>query len=118
MKYGFELEFFCEKVDPTWDGTLKEGMTDSPMVPCLVPAGLPYDECGWLVEVRSEPHADLRCAIALLQAEVEKVTEQAKAKGNTARNWTGNVMKMYIWLPNYNALQAFWATQQQTTIEL
>jgi hypothetical protein len=36
----------------------------------------------------------------------------------TARNWTGNVMKMYIWLPNYNALQAFWATQQQTTIEL
>lgn len=81
MKFGFELEFFCQKVDPTWDGTLTEGMTDSPLVPCLVPPGLPYDECGWLVEVRSEPHSDIRKAIALLNAEVELVTGQAKEKG-------------------------------------
>jgi hypothetical protein len=81
MKFGFELELFCEKVDPSWDGTLTDGMLDSPMVPCLVPSGLPYDECGWLVEVRSEPHTDIRKAIALLNAELELVQQQAKAKG-------------------------------------
>jgi hypothetical protein len=81
MKFGFELEFFCEKVDPNWDGVLTEGQIDSPMVPCLVPSGLPLDECGWLVEVRSEPHSDIRKAFALLDAEVESVKEQAKKKG-------------------------------------
>lgn len=70
MKFGFELELFCR----------------TPMIEnvggqyCLVPDGLPYDECGWLVEVRSEPHTDIRKAIALLNAELESVTEQATKK--------------------------------------
>jgi hypothetical protein len=66
MKFGFELEAFV------FD---KEGQ------PCLVPAGLPYDECGWLVEVRSEPHDDPSKAIHLLQAETEKTIKQAEEKG-------------------------------------
>lgn len=66
MKFGFELELFCISADDK---------------PCLVPAGLPYDECGWLVEVRSEPHSDVRKALALLNAELECVDRQAAEKG-------------------------------------
>lgn len=71
MKIGFELELFCRKP--------LENQTGGDY--CLVPAGLPFDECGWLVEVRSEPHNDLRKAIALLNAELELVREQATKKG-------------------------------------
>lgn len=67
MKFGFELELFCRT-------PLKD---DKGGDVCLVPTDLPYDECGWLVEVRSEPHSDVRKAIALLNAELEAVTEQA-----------------------------------------
>lgn len=70
MKFGFELELFCR--------TPIEGEVGGKY--CLVPPGLPYDECGWLVEVRSEPHYDLRKAIALLEAETIAVTEQAAKK--------------------------------------
>ena len=61
IKIGFELEAFCLK--------------DKPI---LVPTELPYDECGWLVEVRSEPHTDVEKAVHLLLAE-KKVVE-AKAR--------------------------------------
>jgi hypothetical protein len=71
MKIGFELEMFC--LD-----SLEEDK-----FPCLVPEGLPYDECGWLVEVRSEPHDDIRKAIALFQAEIDAVTEKATKAGVT-----------------------------------
>lgn len=65
IKYGFELEAFC---------------LDFLGKPILVPSGLPLDECGWLVEVRSEPHADLGKAMCLLNYEVEQVKKQAIAK--------------------------------------
>jgi hypothetical protein len=70
MKFGFELELFCHDLKDKPEG-----------VPCLVPLGLPYDECGWLVEVRSEPHTDIRKAIALLLAECDAVTEKADKAG-------------------------------------
>lgn len=63
MKIGFELEAFCLNV--------KTGN------PILVPTSLPMDECGWLVEVRSEPHTDIVKAIHLLRAETEKVQKLA-----------------------------------------
>lgn len=58
ITYGFELELFITK---------KTGE------PVLVPSPIPYDECGWLAEVRSEPHADIDKAIALFQVEIERV---------------------------------------------
>lgn len=69
MKIGFELELFCQKV--VGDG----------VEPCLVPAGLPYDECGWLVEVRSEPHTEVRKAIALFKSDITDIFEKAKRYG-------------------------------------
>lgn len=72
MKYGFELEMFC---------TRSIGVEPGNVEPCLVPDGLPYDECGWLIEVRSEPHSNIRKAIALFQAEIDSVKEKA-AKAN------------------------------------
>lgn len=65
MKFGFELETFC----------LAHGK------PVLVPSGLPYDECGWLVEVRSEPHCDIDKAVALLRVETARVQKAAFEKG-------------------------------------
>lgn len=63
MKIGFELEAFC--IGPG-------------EVPTLVPSSLPMDECGWLVEVRSEPHKNVTKAVFLLQAEVSLVETEAK----------------------------------------
>ncbi len=62
MKFGFELEAFC----------IKEGK------PVLVPVGLPLDECGWLAEIRSEPHNDLLKAAYLLNAERAIVEAQTQ----------------------------------------
>lgn len=67
IKVGFELELFC-----TIDGK-----------PVLVPNGLPYDECGWLVEVRSEPHTDVWKAIGLFEAEINSVYRAAQKAGVT-----------------------------------
>jgi hypothetical protein len=69
MKYGFELEAFI--------------FHGRESVPCLVPNGLPYDECGWLVEIRSEPNEDITNALYLLRAETEKVEAKANALGYT-----------------------------------
>ena len=71
MKYGFELEAFCR--EPIILG--HEGKW------ILVPTGLPYDECGWLAEIRSEPHTNIIKAIALLQAE-RKIVEAMADKAN------------------------------------
>ena len=71
LKIGFELELFCRTFEE--DGGGGEY--------CLVPDGLPYDECGWLVEVRSEPHHDLDKAIALLEAELLIVARAAWKAG-------------------------------------
>lgn len=68
MKYGFELEFF---------------LRDLTGAPVLVPDGLPCDECGWLVEVRSEPHEDITKAIHLLKAEQDDVERQVLKKNLT-----------------------------------
>lgn len=68
MKYGFELEFF---------------LRDLTGVPVLVPDGLPYDECGWLVEVRSEPHEDITKAIYLLKAAQDDVERLVLKKNLT-----------------------------------
>jgi hypothetical protein len=57
IKYGFELEGFI----------LRDGK------PCLVPVGIPMDECGWLVEIRGEPHYRPDLAMALLLAEKKAV---------------------------------------------
>jgi hypothetical protein len=72
LKFGFEIESFCR-------GLMSPDNPDPK--PILVPAGLPYDECGWLVEVRSEPHHAIRSAIYLLKAEMAKVAEQATTAG-------------------------------------
>ena len=76
MKFGFELELFCR--EPLVGDGVGEVVGGNYV---LVPNGLPYDECGWLVEIRSEPHTDIRKAIALLQAEFDSVKEQAIDKG-------------------------------------
>lgn len=65
MKIGFELEAFC---------------LDTEGKPVLVPDGLPFDECGWLIEVRSEPHTSVGKAIALLIGEQKYVEELAAAR--------------------------------------
>lgn len=75
-KFGFELELFCFREDPAFKPELGAG--PAPRIPCLVPNSLPMDECGWLVEVRSEPHSDLRKAIALLETELEAVEYEAR----------------------------------------
>lgn len=68
MKFGFEMELF-----------LVNGAGEPQMVP--VNSGLPYDECGWLVEVRSEPHTNIDKAMALFQFEIEKVKQQVRNAG-------------------------------------
>lgn len=80
MKIGFELEAFCLKRGEDLIKPVTEERVPS-FSPCLVPDGLPLDECGWLVEVRSEPHTDITKAIFLLQAETRTVEAQAKLKG-------------------------------------
>lgn len=72
MKYGFELEAFC---------TTRDLQQASRTIPCLVPYGLPFDECGWLAEIRSEPHTDITKAIFFLKAEQAKVERQAARAG-------------------------------------
>lgn len=67
MKLGFELEEFV-----TLDGN-----------PVLVPASMPKDECGWLVETRSEPHTNVTMALMLLMGELELTARQAKKLGVT-----------------------------------
>lgn len=76
MKIGFELEAFCLRERENWEGGLGAG--PHPLDPILVPDGMPFDECGWLVEIRSEPHTDITKAIYLLKAEQELVEAQAK----------------------------------------
>lgn len=65
MKFGFELEAFVLLGD----------------APQLVPHDLPMDECGWLAEIRSEPHIDPVKAMYLLKAERQLVETKAKALG-------------------------------------
>lgn len=67
MKIGFELEAFC--------------LSTITKLPILVPGILPMDECGWLIEVRSEPHTDVTKAIYLLGAEQQKVERLAEKAG-------------------------------------
>lgn len=67
MKFGFEREFFVYK-----KGAIS-----------LVPkdAGLPMDECGYLVESRSEAHSDPIKAAFLLLAEEYRMTQQVSKAG-------------------------------------
>lgn len=65
MKFGFELEAFCLNLDGTTS---------------LVPDDVPMDECGWLAEIRSDPHEDITKAIYLLKAETKKVEKIANGK--------------------------------------
>ena len=65
MKIGFEVEAFCMKNNQL----------------SLVPDELPHDECGWLVEVRSEPHTDIEKAFALLKVELRQVKKKAQRLG-------------------------------------
>lgn len=66
VKFGFELEAFC---------------LDSSGAVSLVPSGIPFDECGWLCEIRSEPHVAIYKAIHLLIAEQKKVEIDALKAG-------------------------------------
>lgn len=66
MKFGFELEAFC---------------FNEAGEPILVPKSLPFDECGWLVEVRSEPHTSISMAMALLGAEKKVIDKRAEKAG-------------------------------------
>lgn len=66
LKFGFEREFFL----------YKKGVIS------LVPkeGGIPMDECGYLVESRSEPHFDpIKAAFLLLAEEFKLRMEVAKA---------------------------------------
>lgn len=66
MKYGFELEAF---------------VVDRAEKPVLVPPGVPFDECGWLLEIRSEPHSDIDMAIALFKVEKDRVIQKTLSQG-------------------------------------
>lgn len=68
MKIGFELEAFI----------LKDGGLGNDPIPVLVPRGIPKDECGWLVEIRSEPHSNVSKAIALFQVDKAEVEQTLK----------------------------------------
>lgn len=64
MKFGFEREFFVTK-----NGEY-----------CLA-EGLPKDDCGYLAEVRGEPHTDPAKALALYLIEEARVIELARSLG-------------------------------------
>lgn len=90
MKYGFELEaFVLREEEGATHPALRhptgppDNVTEVRRVPVLVPDTLPFDECGWLAEVRSEPHRDITKAIYLLQAETKEVERLAKKAGVT-----------------------------------
>jgi hypothetical protein len=62
-KYGFECEYW---VSTTEDAT-----------PILVPASIPADECGYLAEVRGEPHTDALMAAYMMLAEEDRLRYKA-----------------------------------------
>jgi hypothetical protein len=66
FKIGLEKEFFC--------------LNEENEV-CLVPANLPKDDCGWLVEARGDPFKDIIEAIFSLKASCYRI-EQAMADYN------------------------------------
>lgn len=66
MKFGFELEGFCVNAA----GQL-----------CLVPAGIPCDDCGWLVEYRGRPAESVLEAAGLLESEKYRVQKLLYAAG-------------------------------------
>src|SRR5258708_7126132 len=65
MQYGFEREYFVRNNDGY----------------CLVPSGIPKDECGYLVEARGEPHSDPLLAAYLLLGAEEKLRETLFGSG-------------------------------------
>jgi hypothetical protein len=67
IKIGFELEEFYLVNDQ----------------PAVVPMTIPRDDCGWLVEYRSEPNFDPYKAIGSLIAEKEQVATKLPAGAKT-----------------------------------
>lgn len=63
IKYGIECEYWVA------EDITKEGIKGV----CLVPDGIPMDSCGFLAEVRGDPHQDIDKAIALFRVERERV---------------------------------------------
>lgn len=69
LTYGLELEYFVQ------DSDSKEFV--------LANRSLPTDACGYLVEARSEPHADPLIARHLLAAATEKLRVDAAEEGQS-----------------------------------
>lgn len=65
-KYGFEKEYWVFDVNV-------------PNIPIIVPKSLPSDECGYLAEVRGEPHVDPLVAAYLFLAEEDKTQMKASS---------------------------------------
>ncbi len=59
-KYGFECEYWVYAMEAI--GT-----------PILVPKSIPMDECGYLAEVRGDPHTDALTAAYLMLAEEDRL---------------------------------------------
>lgn len=72
MKYGFECEYWC--ITEFCENTGPHGFV-------LTPDSLPKDECGYLAEVRGEPHCDPYLASALFKAEEARVRKMADKAG-------------------------------------
>ena len=68
LKIGLEKEFFC---------------LDAEGNPCVVPAGMAADSCGWLVEARGEAFFDITDAVYSLKADEYKLQKLAAVKGVT-----------------------------------
>lgn len=68
MKIGLEQEFFLVEAS-------------NMDVPVVVPrdAGLPFDDCGLLIEARGEPHDDAINAVFSLQADIYRIAEILKS---------------------------------------
>lgn len=63
MKFGFEREFFVKKGDTYTLAT-----------------DLPHDDCGYLAEVRGEPHTEPAKALALYHLEEDMLYKKAEKK--------------------------------------
>lgn len=73
-QFGLEKEFFVQNVNsPVGYQGFDLASTN----------GLPYDECGFLVEARGEPHHDISSAVFNLKSQIREIEKLAQKRGVT-----------------------------------
>lgn len=85
MKYGFECEYWvCKDI-------VDDALSAKPVNLSLVPKGLPKDECGYLAEVRGDPHNDPEKAAALFRVEEKRTIDLFEKEGLLLWNGSGAI---------------------------